>query len=94
MTVPATPGLEWLSTSRESNMRRRATEEAALVRWCVPSRTLLWHLDLRSRLFLVKVKQKSSDSLHVRGLQIKERRLQEVPPAVLGRTARREAANS
>lgn len=43
---------------------------------------------------LVKVKQKSSDSLHVRGLQIKERRLQEVPPAVLGRTARREAANS
>ena len=43
---------------------------------------------------LIKVKQKSSDSLHVRGLQIKDGRLQEVPPAVLGRTARREAANS
>ena len=30
MAVPATPGLEWLSTSRESNMGRRSTEEAAV----------------------------------------------------------------
>ena len=43
---------------------------------------------------LFMVKQRRSDSLHVRGLQIKERRLQEVPPAVSGRTVRREAANS
>jgi len=43
---------------------------------------------------LFMVKQRRSDSLRVRGLQIKERRLQEVPPAVSGRTVRREAANS
>ena len=42
---------------------------------------------------LFMVKQRRSDSLPERGLQIKERRLQEVPPAVSGRTVRREAAN-
>jgi hypothetical protein len=92
MTVPATPGREWLSTSRESNMGRSGGGVYLSFRTVHFS-----HPVVASRFtqltVLVKVKQKSSDSLHVRGLQIEERRLQEVPPAVLG-TARREAANS
>lgn len=63
MTVPATPGLEWLSTSRQSNMGRRGTEEAAVVCTCPfgqsISRTLLWHLDLRSRFFWLRLSRKA-----------------------------------